>query len=126
MSRDPRLNLEDILVACDKIQGYMEAVTREGLMEDTMRFDAVVRNLELIGEAAGQVPQPVRDALPQAPWREMVAMRNILIHAYFGVDPDVVWTAASQKVAPLADAVGSTWIKRMTDSNTRNVTFLDV
>lgn len=105
MSRDPRLYLEDILEACDKIQGYIEGVTREGLPDDPMRFDAVVRNLELIGEAAGHVPKPVRDALPQASWREMVAMRNILIHAYFGVDPDVVWTAASQKVAPLANAV---------------------
>lgn len=105
MSRDPLLYLEEILEACDKIQGYMKGVTRESLTEDSMRFDAVVRNLELLGEAARQLPQPIRDALPRLSWREMVAMRNILIHGYFAIDPDLVWSAATEKVAPLAAAV---------------------
>ena len=105
MSRDPLLSLEDILEACDKILGYLEGVTREGLMEDPMRFDAVVRNLELVGEAARQLPQPIRDEIPDVPWREMVGMLNILIHGYFSIDPDVVWTVATNKIGVLADAV---------------------
>ena len=73
--------------------------------EDRMRFDAVVRNLELMGEAARQLPSPIREAIPGVPWRESIAMRNILIHGYFGIDPDVVWTVATSKIDPLADAV---------------------
>ena len=105
MSHDPLLYLEDIFEACEKIQQYMEGVTRKALTEDSMRFDAVVRNLELIGEAARQLPQPVCDAMPEVPWREMMAMRNILIHVYFGVDPDVVWTVATNKIGLLGAAV---------------------
>ena len=105
MSRDPLLYLEDILDACDKIRTYVQGETQESLEEDAMRFDAVVRNLELIGEAARQLPKPIHDAIPRVPWREIIAMRNILVHGYFGIDPDVVWTVATGKIDPLADAI---------------------
>ena len=105
MSRDPLLYLEDILEACDKIHRYVEGVADEVLVKDSMRFDAVVRNIELIGEAARQVPESIREAMPQVPWREMIGMRNILVHGYFGIDPDVVCNVAQTKVELLADAV---------------------
>lgn len=90
MSRDPTLSLEDILEAGERIRRYTKGLDHEKFVSDTMRQDAVVRNLEVIGEAARQVPPEVRDALPAVPWDQVIGMRNLLIHAYFGVDTDIV------------------------------------
>ncbi len=105
MSRDPLLYLEDIVAACDRVRAYLEGVSHEDLLLDSMRLDAVVRNLEIIGEAASRVPGDIRELMPGIPWRQIVDMRNTLIHAYFGVDPDIVWSVGTEKVGPLAEAV---------------------
>jgi uncharacterized protein with HEPN domain len=105
MSRDPLLFLEDILEASEKARLYLEGVSHEDLLLDAMRLDAVVRNLEIIGEAASRLPDQIRDDLPEVPWRQVVDMRNTLIHAYFGVDPDIVWSVVTEKVGPLAEAI---------------------
>ena len=105
MSRDPVLYLEDMLEACDKLARYVEGIGREQLFEDEMRMDAVVRNIELIGEAAAQLPEEIRDRIAGVPWREMIGMRNILVHAYFGIDPNIVWTVATEKAPELAQAI---------------------
>ncbi len=107
MSRDPLLFLEDILEACNKISSYVDGVGREELEGDSMRLDAVVRNFEILGEAARQLPQDIRDQLAEIPWRNIIGMRNILIHAYFGIDTDIVWAAATEQIAPLATAVAT-------------------
>ncbi len=60
-----------------------------------MRYDATLRNLELIGEAASRVPQSMRDLATHLPWRQLVATRNRLIHAYLGIDDDIVWSIIS-------------------------------
>ena len=105
MSRDPLLYLEDMVEACEKIRMYVDGVTYERFLSDTMRFDAIVRNIELIGEAARLVPESIRQQMPGVPWREIIRMRNILVHVYFGVDPDVVWSVANDEVLSLEDAV---------------------
>ena len=105
MSRDSLLYLEDMVEACEKIRMYVAGVTYERFLSNTMRFDAIVRNIELIGEAARQVPESIRQQMPTVPWREIIGMRNILVHVYFGVDPDVVWSAANDEVPLLKDAV---------------------
>ncbi len=105
MSRDPSLYLEDIVEACDTISRYPEGVTYEELLRDSMRLDAVVRNLEIVGEAASRLPEPIRDEVPDVPWPQVIAMRNTLIHGYFGIDPEIVWFVATEKVGPLADSV---------------------
>ena len=106
MSRDSTLLLEDILEACEKVARYVEDVSRDQLVAEEMRMDAVVRNIELLGEAASQLPGEVRQDMEQVPWREIIGMRNILIHAYFGIDPDIVWAVATEKVPQLHEAVG--------------------
>lgn len=105
MSRDPLLYLEDILQAARWIDEYVTGVDFDDFVGDHMRFNAVVRALEVIGEAARGLPDAVKDELGEVPWREIIGMRNILAHAYFAVDPDVVWSAATEHVPPLAAAV---------------------
>ena len=105
MSRDHSLYLEDILEACDKIISYTEDISQREFNENTMRFDAVVRNLEIIGEASRQLPESITTAISEVPWREIIGMRNILIHSYFGIDPDVVWSVVTTKIEPLKIAI---------------------
>ncbi|ABU58543.1 protein of unknown function DUF86 [Roseiflexus castenholzii DSM 13941] len=66
-----------------------------------MALDAVTRNLEIIGEAARQIPEPLRERYPLIPWRRVVGLRNIVIHQYFAVDPNIIWTIATQQLPEL-------------------------
>lgn len=89
--REWRLRVEDILEAIARIERYVEGLTFEQFQADQKTVDAVIRNLEVIGEAvrhlAGQ-----RESLPTGiPWEDIAGMRNVLIHAYFGVDLKIVW-----------------------------------
>ncbi len=105
MSRDPLLYLEDILSACERIAQYVHAVDYEQFVAESMRLDATVRNLTIIGEAAQRLPDDIRARIGAVPWREIIGMRNVLIHAYFGIDSQIVWSAATEKIGPLAVSV---------------------
>ncbi|WP_094228806.1 HepT-like ribonuclease domain-containing protein [Methanolobus psychrotolerans] len=91
MPRDQLVFFADMLAAIEKIQRYVENITFEEFLEDEMRVDAVVRNLEIIGEAAGKIPPETRYKYSHIPWKRIVGLRNILIHEYFGIDMDIVW-----------------------------------
>jgi uncharacterized protein with HEPN domain len=89
--REWRLRVEDILDAVAKIERYVEGLTFEQFQADQKTVDAVIRNLEVIGEAVQHLASH-RDSLPRGvPWADIAGMRNILIHAYFGVDLKIVW-----------------------------------
>lgn len=90
--RDPRLYVEDMLEFCDLALAYSDGVSRPALDADRMRYDAILRNLELIGEAATHVTAEQRGLAPQVPWREIVATRNRVAHAYLGIAADTVWS----------------------------------
>ncbi len=90
--RDPRLYVEDMLEFCGRALAYADGVSRESLDADRMRYDAILRNLELIGEAATHVDAQGRALAPQIPWREVIATRNRVAHAYLGIDADTVWS----------------------------------
>ena len=89
--RDPILYVEDILEAIEKIKRYTEGMDFDDFVEDEKTVDAVIRNLEIIGEAVKNLPEEFKAMYPDLPWREIAGMRDRLIHAYFGVDLSIVW-----------------------------------
>jgi uncharacterized protein with HEPN domain len=102
MPRDSSVYLEDILTAAERIASYVEGYTRERFGDDPKTVDAVVRNLEIIGEAVKQVPAAIRERAPDIEWTKIAGLRDVLIHAYFGVDLDIVWDVVTNKVPGLA------------------------
>ncbi len=103
--REWRFYVEDMLAFCDKVLAYTKGLDRSTFAADPMRYDATLRNLELIGEAATHVPETVRNAAPEVPWRMIVAVRDRLIHGYLGIDDDTLWSIVSDDLAPLRAAL---------------------
>jgi len=101
MSREWRLFLQDAIACCEAIAGYRQGLDRTAFEADRRTYDAVLRNLEVLGEAVRNVPETVRGANPQVPWAKIAGMRNILTHAYFAVDSDIVWDVVANHVGPL-------------------------
>jgi len=89
--RSHRIFVEDILESMDKIERYIKGLSYEEFLDDEMVVDAVIRNLEIIGEASGNIHEDVRGKYPEIPWKRMVGLRNIAIHEYFGVDLSIIW-----------------------------------
>ena len=99
--RDVTLYLRDMVEFCDRAMAYTAGCTLPGLLADRMRYDAVLRNLELIGEAATHVPDDLRERAPDLPWRQVIGTRNRLAHAYLGIEPDTVWLIVTQHLPAL-------------------------
>lgn len=99
--RDVRLFVNDILESSEKIQKWIQGMTYEKFSQDTMIQDAVVRNLEIIGEAAKNIPEDLRAQHPKIPWKRVAGFRNIAIHDYFGVDLETVWKIATQGITEI-------------------------
>jgi uncharacterized protein with HEPN domain len=105
MSRDWRLYLHDMVLACGKVRRYTAGLSREALLADERTYDAVLRNLEIIGEAAKHVPDEIRQHMAQVEWRKIAGMRDWIVHAYFGIDADILWDVISNKVAELEQTI---------------------
>jgi uncharacterized protein with HEPN domain len=101
--RSWKFRFEDILEALDRIFRYVKDLNYDGWMKDQKTIDAVIRNLEIIGEAAANVPQEIQDLYVDIPWYQMKGMRNILIHEYFGVDNDVLWNTIQKDLPVLKE-----------------------
>jgi len=97
--------LADILDAIEKVTRFIEGMNFEAFSQDDKTVFAVVRGLEIIGEAAKQIPSSVRDSHPEIPWREMAGMRDKLTHGYFGVNLTVVWKTATEDLPTLEPAI---------------------
>lgn len=96
--RDYKLYLNDILEATQRIEKYTKRLTFEKLETDTLVIDGVVRNLEIIGEAAKNVPAHVKERYPETEWKKIAGLRDILAHEYFGIDLEVVWDIIKNKL----------------------------
>lgn len=97
--------VRDMIACCDHILAYTEGVSRETFDRRGMVYDATVRNLELLGEAANQLPEEVRARAREIEWRPLIALRHILIHAYFGIDDDILWDVVENRVRSLRTAL---------------------
>ena len=99
--RDDRLYLRDMVEFCERVAAYSAGHDQASLLADRMRYDAVLRILELIGEAATRVPPNMRQLAPEIAWRQIVGTRNRLAHAYLGIEPDTVWLIVCESVPTL-------------------------
>ena len=103
--RDSRLRLQDIVEAIDRILSYTASLSLESFRADQRTVDAVVRNFEVIGEAARHVDDETCARCPGVPWQDMRDMRNVLMHEYFGVSITIVWDTISRDLPSVRDAL---------------------
>ncbi|HYQ92210.1 MAG TPA: DUF86 domain-containing protein [Candidatus Competibacteraceae bacterium] len=89
--RDSALLLEDMLRAIRKIERYITGLEREGFLQDEKTMDSVVRNLEILGEAARRLPEDFTARYPNVPWRQIAGLRNRIVHDYFDLDLEIIW-----------------------------------
>ena len=104
-AREWRFYLDDMMGFCVQVLEYTKGIEQEQFVSDRMRFDATVRNVELIGEAATHVPESIRLSRPDIPWRKVIATRNRLVHGYLGIDNDTLWSIVAVDVPPLLEAL---------------------
>lgn len=93
-NRDFRMYLADMLVAMDRIAEYIDGYTFIKFKQDYKTVDAVIRNFEVVGEAAKNLPDDFKAQYPQIPWNEMYLLRNKVSHEYFGIDYEIIWDVA--------------------------------
>ena len=99
--KDDKIYIEHILQSIDRIEAYLSGKDHQSFSDDFMTQDAVVRQLEIIGEATKRISKELRNINPQVPWSDMAGMRDILIHDYIDVDIDIVWKTASESIIML-------------------------
>jgi uncharacterized protein with HEPN domain len=97
--------LQHILEEAHYLDFAVQGVTQETFLQDPTLMRAFVRSIEVIGEAVKQIPDKLRDQFPQIEWRAITGMRDRLIHGYFGVDYEIVWDVAANKIPALATVI---------------------
>ena len=90
--RIPELLIDDIIISANKILSYTECMSFEEFIEDEKTIDAVIRNFEIIGEAANKLPEEYKEQHTSVDWYRIRGFRNRIVHDYFGVDYNIVWT----------------------------------
>jgi len=100
-AREWRFYLDDMIVFAQKVLTYTDGLDQAGFVASGLIYDGTLRNLELIGEAATHIPDEVRTAHPEIPWRMIIATRNRLIHGYLGIDDDTLWSIIQADVPAL-------------------------
>ncbi len=98
MSRIYSLYLQDIVEASERIASYVKEVTYVEFETDQMRIDAVIRNLQIIGEAVKKLPDSIRDRYPNIAWQEIAGLRNRVTHVYFNVDINIIWDVVQSEL----------------------------
>lgn len=105
MKRDFRVYLDDILESIERIEDYTKGKTEEVFKRNTELQDAVLRRLEIIGEAVKHIPEDVKDKYPQIEWKKIAGARNIFVHEYFGVRLERVWETALKDLPRLKEQI---------------------
>ena len=99
--RDWRILFEDILESIHKIDNYTEEIDIEAFKSNSMLIDAVVRNIEIIGEASSKIPDEIQNKFAEIPWLKLKGIRNRIVHDYFGVDVEIIWKIIEKDLVEL-------------------------
>lgn len=103
--RDWKLLFEDITDSIDKIQSYTNNLSFEDFSTSSLVVDAVVRNLEIIGEASKNVPIGVQEKFSDVPWKKLKGIRNRIVHEYFRIDVTIIWFIIQHELSPLKEVL---------------------
>jgi Uncharacterized conserved protein len=101
MSREWRFYLNDMIEFAELVLEYTDGYSQAEFEQDRRTYDATLRNMELIGEAATHIPDEIREQMSNIPWRQLIATRNRIIHAYIGLDNDILWSIIETNIPPL-------------------------
>ena len=103
--RKPDVYLQDILESIEYIQRFLDGVSQEEFYENVEKQDAVLRRLEVIGEAVKHLPDKIRKDHTDVPWRQIAGMRDVLVHEYFGITLEMIWIVATEDIVDLKEKV---------------------
>lgn len=101
--REWRFYLDDMIGFAEAVLAYTDGLDQQAFVASRLNYDATLRNLELIGEAATHLPEEARRLAPDVPWRQVVATRNRLIHGYLGIDNDTLWSIIRDDIPALLE-----------------------
>lgn len=105
MNRDLGLFIDDIIESVDKIERYLASMSEDEFYSDSEKQDAVLRRMEIIGEATKNIPVEFRDKYPDVPWQKMAGLRDIIIHQYFGVTLGLIWRVAHVELPTMKEQI---------------------
>lgn len=105
MKRDYRLFIEDILDCIEKIEQFVGNLSFDEFVKDDKTSSAVVRKLEIIGEATKNIPMSIREKYEDLPWNDMAKMRDKIIHAYFGINYKIIWNVIKERLPEIKPTI---------------------
>ncbi len=105
MLREYKAYIKDILEAIDRIEKYTEGMNYAAFAKDKLVQDGVARNLEIIGESVKNIPTSIKNENPEIEWKKIAGLRDILIHAYFGIDASIIWSIVKSKIPDLKEKI---------------------